>query len=166
MSTIAKLLGVVPLALLVCGACSGSPGGPSMSGRLEEEPPHPLQSNEIMQRDQRTSTSEVKHILIAWRDLEDSYPGNMDPRGKQRSRWDAEALVKDLYQRLANGEPIEPLMAEFSEDEGSAQSGRSYAVTPDGGYIFEFKFMALRLEVREVGKVLTPFGWHIMQRVE
>jgi len=157
--------------LLVCSllaaACSGSPGGPTLSGRMgPDEPPPPLQSNDILDRDALTEKAQVKHILIGWRDLADNYGGNMDPRAAARSRWEAEELVEKLYDRLVAGEPIEPLMAEYSEDQGSAQTGISYEVFPGSSHVFEFRRMGIRLKVGEVGKVLTTYGWHIMKRVE
>jgi len=158
---------VVSLLTLALFACSGNPGGPTLSGRMgPEEPPHPLQSNDILARDQVTPTAKVKHVLISWRDLAEVYSGKMDPRAKARSRWDAEALVKDLYGRLVAGEAIEPMMAEHSEDPGSATSGADYEVFAGSGHVFEFRRLGMRLQVGEVGKVLTQFGWHLMKRVE
>lgn len=147
-------------------ACSGSPGGPTMTGRMEEEPPHPLQSNDVMRRDQKVDAAVVQHILIGWQDLGEAYPGGMDDRAKARSRWEAEKLVTELYDRAVAGEDFTALMKQYSEDRGSAETGRTYKVTPDGQFVFEFKFMGLRLDVGEVGKVLTPFGWHIIKRIE
>jgi len=127
-----------------CGP--GSPGGPSMSGRREEATelgPDPA-SNEIMTRDARTNRAMVKHILV-----------EEDRR-----------LALDLLRRVRAGEPIEPLMAEHSKDEGSARSGESYEVTPSAQLVFEFKRLGLRLDVGEAGMVRSQFGWHVMKRIE
>jgi parvulin-like peptidyl-prolyl isomerase len=146
--------------LLACGP--GSPGGPTLSGKMaDDDPPPPeLQSNDILERDAVTKKSKVKHILISWKELGD------DERAKQRSRAEADALAKSLYDRVVAGEEIEPLMAEFSEDPGSAQSGIAYDVSPSAQLVFEFRRMGLRLNVGETGLVLTQFGWHVMKRVE
>jgi len=127
---------------------------------------HPLQSNDILQREPETNRAVVKHILIGWKDLEGAYSGHMDERAKKRSRWDAEKLTKELFERVEGGEPIEPLMAEYSEDPGSASTGNPYEVEPGSQFVIEFRQLALRLKVGETGKVLTQFGWHIIQRIE
>ena len=161
-------LATIALAAVCTVACGpGSPGGPAQLGSMKaEEPPHPLQSNDVMSRDALTNRATVQHVLIGWEELEDNYPGAMDPRAASRSRREAEALVQDVYRRAAAGEPFEALMREYSEDPGSADSGETYVVEPGSKHVFEFRRMGLRLEVGEVGKVLSSFGWHIIKRVE
>lgn len=157
-------------ALLIAGCGTAKPGGmsgPTMSGKMNPDPPPPaLQSNDILEREVKTSRAMVKHILIGWRDLADSYQGELDPRAKARSRHEAEQLVKQLLGRLRAGEPIEPLMAEYSEDAGSASTGEAYEVVPGNQLVLDFRRLSLRLDVGEVGVVLTQFGWHIIKRVE
>ena len=68
-------------------------------------------------------------------------------------------IVGSMHERKA-------LMAELSEDPGSAKSGQSYDVTPDAGLVEPFKNLSLRLNKDEVGVVKTQFGIHIIQRVE
>jgi hypothetical protein len=158
----------VLIALVAFAACGpGIPGGPTMNNRMaDDEPPPPaIQSNDILARDARTRTAEVKHILIGWKDLGDAYRGQMDPRAAQRTREEADKLAVELLERVRAGEPIEQLMAEYSEDPGS-KGGDAYTVTPDAGYVFEFKRLSLRLDVGEAGLVLTTFGWHIIKRIE
>jgi hypothetical protein len=160
-----------PLALALAlaltaplGACGpGSPGGPSMNNRMNPEPrteEPALQSSDILSRDAVTNRSRVQHILVSWagRRGEDG--------GTDRTRADADALAASLLERVRAGEPMEPLMAEFSEDPGSAETGESYEVTPDAQLVFEFKRMGLRLQPGEAGLVLAQFGWHVMKRVE
>jgi parvulin-like peptidyl-prolyl isomerase len=139
------LLAACWFALPGCGA--GSPGGPAMSGRVNEpgpSGPDPL-SNEIMMRDAKTNRAMVKHIVVGA---------------------DRKELAVDLLRRVRAGEAIEPLMAEFSTDPGSAASGESYEVRPDSQLVFEFKRLGLRLEVGEAGLVRSQFGWHVMKRIE
>ncbi len=83
-----------------------------------------------------------------------------------RERKDLEKLVKDTVAKLKKGDKIEPLMAELSEDQGSAKAGTAYPVTPDAGLVEPFKNLSLRLDVNEVGVVKTDFGIHIIKRVE
>ena len=151
--------------LVACGP--GSPDGPSISNRMSPTPAADvpaIQSNDILARDARANRTSVRHIVIGWRDLGRDH--DIDARAKTRSRVDADQLAQDLLERLRAGEAIESLMAEFSEDPGSAESGQSYEVTPDAQLVFEFKRLGLRLDVGESGMVLSKFGWHIMKRVE
>ena len=75
--------------------------------------------------------------------------------------FDAEARAK-----IQKGAKIEALMAELSEDPGSAKSGEGYDVTPDAGLVPPFKNLGLRLNPGEVGVVKSEFGIHIIQRVD
>ncbi|HEU5055075.1 MAG TPA: peptidylprolyl isomerase [Kofleriaceae bacterium] len=151
------------LFALACGP--GNPGGPNMNNRMSSEQPGPdIQSNDILSRDAQANRTAVKHILIGWRDLERS--GEIDARARTRTRQQADQLAESLLERVRKGEPIEPLMAEFSEDGGSAESGDSYEVTPDAKLVFEFKRLGLRLKPGEAGLVMSQFGWHVMKRVE
>ena len=69
--------------------------------------------------------------------------------------------------RLAKkGVTFEAVMAELSEDPGSAKNGQSYEVTPEAGLVKPFLIMSLRLNVGELGVVRTEFGMHIIKRVE
>lgn len=158
------------LLLMFVMTCGGSTGlsGPTVSGRINDgsEEVSPLQSSDILARDAVTKRATVKHILIAWRELAPSYPGGIDARAKERGRAEADTLAGDLLARVRNGEAIEPLMAVFSEDSGSAASGKSYDVTVDAKLVFEFKRLSLRLNVGESGLVQTQFGWHVIKRLE
>ena len=126
-------------------------------------PPAPdsLESADILKREPVTQKAKVKHILLGWTEVHAD-----DERGKKRDRATLEKLVKATEAKLKKGDKIEPLMAELSEDTGSAKSGISYDVTPDAGLVPPFKNLSLRLKLNEVGVVKTDFGIHIIQRVE
>jgi hypothetical protein len=159
---------LVTLAFLLVACGPGIQGGPTMNNRVgaaEDEAPK-IQSNDVLAREAVTKKSRVKHILISWKDLAGNFDGHQDPRAEKRTRAEADELAAKLLERVRAGEAIEPLMAEFSEDQGSSQSGDAYDVAPDAQLVFEFKRMGLRLNVGEAGLVLTQFGWHIMKRVE
>jgi hypothetical protein len=160
-----RRLSFLLLLMLACGP--GIAGGPTMSGKVndgDDAPPPEIQSNDILARDALTKQSKVKHILISWKDPE--HPRELDKRAQNRSRAQADDLAKSLLARVVAGEAIEPLMAEFSEDPGSAASGVSYDVNPEAQLVFEFKRLGLRLNVGEAGLVLSTYGWHIMKRIE
>ena len=138
-----------------------------MNNRVsEEEAPPAIQSNDILARDAVTKKSKVKHILISWKELADAFGGHQDARAAARTRAQADELAARLLERVRAGEAIEPLMAEFSEDPGSNQSGDAYDVSADAQLVFEFKRLGLRLNVGESGLVLSQFGWHVMKRIE
>ena len=120
----------------------------------------------ILARELVTDVSVVKHVLVAWAELAPAYGGQIDPRAATRSRAEADELATAILLEIRAGEPIEPLMTEHSEDPGSAADGTSYTATPDASLVPPFKALSLRLEVGEVGLVMTRYGWHIIQRVE
>ena len=148
-----------------CGTAKpGGMSGPTINNHTSADDQHPLESNDILAREADANETKVKHILIGWKDLRDSYPGDMDPRAAKRSRRDAEQLVEQIYERAVNGEPFEALMLEYSEDGGS-KGGDAIDVTPAATLVLEFKQLGLRLRVGEIGKVRSSYGWHIMKRV-
>ena len=146
-------------------ACSGSPGGPAMTNTMNapEMTPQadPVVSSAILARDPVANEAQVKHILIGWKGTQDT-----DPRAQQRTKADAEALVKAILGQLKAGTPFEDLMKQYSEDPGSATTGRAYPVSPSADLVIEFKQLGLRLDVGEIGVVQSDFGFHIMKRVQ
>ncbi|MCX5743830.1 MAG: peptidylprolyl isomerase [Proteobacteria bacterium] len=88
-------------------------------------PPDSLDSKAILDREPVTEKAKVKHILLGWKDVHAA-----DERGKTRERPALEKLVKDTVAKLTKGDPIEPIMAELSEDPGyaSAVARRGIAV--------------------------------------
>ncbi|HEX7837964.1 MAG TPA: peptidylprolyl isomerase [Kofleriaceae bacterium] len=139
-----------------------SPLGWHIVKRVPPPPPDPLESSAILKREPVTATAKVKHILLGWKDV---HPPD-DEKAAKRDRATLEKLVKETVAKLAKGGKIEPLMAELSEDPGSAKSGISYDVAPTAGLVAPFKNLSLRLKVGEVGVVKTDFGIHIIQRTE
>lgn len=148
------------LAAVACGP--GNPGGPGFD-RTEDLTP--LESADILGRSDASPKVYVKHVLIGWDELEGSYGGRMDERAKQRSRLDAERLVRQVVGELDKGAPIEPLMIEHSGDRGTAD-GKALPVEPDSNFVDKFKALSLRLQIGEHGVVKTPFGYHVIKRVK
>jgi parvulin-like peptidyl-prolyl isomerase len=154
------------LALFVIACGPGSKGGPAMNNRMNAPAPvaqgSDVVSSDILAREPVANNAQVKHILISWKDLESA----QDERSKKRTKAEAEALVKSLMGQIKAGADFDALMKQYSEDPGSASSGRAYPVSPDAQLVIEFKQLALRLNVNEVGVVQSDFGFHIMKRVE
>jgi hypothetical protein len=129
------------------------------------EPAEPLQveSTDIMSREPVTQAAQVRHILIGWADIAGP---RSDRRAYDRTREEADRLALDLLRRVRNGENMEAMMSEYSEDPGSAQTGEPYPVRPQSDFVPEFEALALRLNVGEAGICKTQFGYHIMKRIQ
>ena len=105
--------------------------------------------------------------LLGWKWLDSTYRRmglTLDPRAQERTETATEELARTLLARLRAGEPLDPLVKEFSEDESSAKTALAIPVTPDSRLVPEFKDLALRLNVGESGLVRTTYGFHVMQR--
>jgi len=153
---------------IAVAACSGAKGGPSMNNSLNQ-PEATAQSSDvvsgdILAREPLTNHAEVKHILIGWKDGGDG--AGKDARATKRTKKDAEDQVRALMKEIQAGADFDALMKQWSEDPGSASSGRAYAVAPDAQLVIEFKQLGLRLQLNEVGVVESDYGFHIMKRVE
>lgn len=121
-------------------------------------------SKEILSREPVSNTADVKHILISWKDLAEAFGGRQDKRAEARTKADAEGEVKKLFDEIKAGGDFDALMKQHSEDLGSAASGRVFTVTPDSQLVIEFRQLALRLNLDEVGVVESDFGFHIIKR--
>ena len=124
-----------------------------------------LDSKDLLARTETSPSVDVKHVLIGWKDLAAAYHGHIDPRAASRSNADAAKIASDVFAQLkAKPDAIDALVKQYSEDPGSLR-GTPYTVTSDSPMVPEFKKLALRLKVGEVGVVKTQFGYHVMERV-
>jgi peptidyl-prolyl cis-trans isomerase D len=156
------------LGLAACGGGNSEAAAPTTTPAAANDTDEPaIQSNDILAREQLTKKARVKHILIGWKDLGRSYgPEGMDPRARNRTRAEADALAVQILERVRAGEDIDSLMMQYSEDTGTAKTAAPYDVTIDAQLVFTFKRLSLRLKVGESGLVQTVYGWHIIKRVE
>jgi parvulin-like peptidyl-prolyl isomerase len=130
--------------------------------RVPPPPPDSLESAAIMKRTTVAEKTKVKHILLGWKAFHAE-----DPRGASRTRPELEKLVKATLAKLAKkGTSFEAVMADLSEDPGSAKTGEAYDASPTAGLVKPFLDMSLRLNVNEIGVVKTDYGIHIIKRVE
>jgi len=164
-----RLALLVTLVVIACGP--GVPGGPTMNSHiggndLGSPPPSPVVSADILEREPLANVAEVKHILISWKDLADQFGGRIDPRAANRTKEQAEAEIKSLVGQLKAGADFDALMKEHSEDRGSASSGIPFKVSPDAQLVIEFRQLALRLHVGEIGVCQSDFGFHIIKRLQ
>jgi parvulin-like peptidyl-prolyl isomerase len=159
---------LLTVILAACGASKpGAMSGPTMNNKMAPDAPQVshVVSQDILAREPIANRAMVKHILIAWKDL-DSDDYHVDPRAKERSKADAEKVVDSLVGQLRAGADFDELMKANSEDAGSAASGQPFAVSPDAQLVIEFKTLGLRLNVGEYGVCESQFGFHIIKRVE
>jgi parvulin-like peptidyl-prolyl isomerase len=132
---------------------------------IERVPFDPLESSDVFTRTAETTPVHVQQILIGWKDVPAAGKIPLDPRSEKRTKEDADKLVKEVFEKVkANGD-MAKLMAEYSEDQGTKESGMSIEMSPAARYLEEFKELALRLKVGEAGVVRTALGWHIMKRL-
>lgn len=113
----------------------------------------------------------VQHMLIAFKH---------SVRGKEisRSRKEARALAESLMSRIEAGEDFDALVQEYTDDkypgimlltnEGAKPQPNA---TPRSGVVIRFGDVAFRLEVGQVELAdyhasLSPYGWHIIKRLE
>ena len=155
--------------LAACGP--GVKGGPSMNNKIGVQPydaptSTTVVSDDILAREPVANTAQVKHILISWADLAEAFSGHQDERASKRTMTDAETQVKSLMTQIKAGADFDQLMKQWSEDKGSAQTGRPFTVTPDAQLVIEFRQLSLRLNPGEVGVCQSDFGFHIIKRLE
>jgi hypothetical protein len=126
-------------------------------------------------------TIAVKHVLIKYKDqdlaetAQQLYTDGKKEEAMKMLQGQIDALMpemKDIEQRLKNGESIDTLIAEFGEDEGMTQSPADvigYLVGEStANYVSEFKDAALKLT--SVGQVSDPvatyYGLHVLQTIK
>jgi hypothetical protein len=128
-----------------------------------------VESRSVLDRPVAAERVEVKHVLLGWSWLAPKYRQmgmTLDPRAEKRNQTATEELAQQLLAKLQAGAPIEPLMAEYSEDPGSAKNGESYPVDGAARLVEPFKQLSLRLQPGEVGIVKSDFGYHVVKRIK
>jgi hypothetical protein len=115
----------------------------------------------------------VQHILVAF---EGSLPG----RSISRSREEAETLAKEVYDKAASGADFDVLVKEHTDDaypgiykmaNFNGQPDMAQQIYPRARMVPAFGNVGFKLEVGEIGLAefdpkTSPYGWHIIKRVE
>lgn len=80
----------------------------------------------------------------------------------------AKAKINSVYKKFEEGESFETLAARFSDDKGSSQKGGVIRWFGSGEMVTEFEEAAFALENNgDVSKpILSPFGYHIIKRID
>ena len=113
----------------------------------------------------------VQHILIGFKK---SIPNKQ----LERTKKDARALAEELLQRASDGDEFAPLVEEYTNDSYPGiykLSNTKAPLLPDARQrkemVSAFGNTAFRLEIGEVGmakynSMTSPYGWHIIKRLE
>ena len=113
----------------------------------------------IKVNDKRTAQGEIKvaHLMI-----------RMNPSAAKADSLTARKKIDELYSRLKKGERWDKLVAQFSEDAGSAANGGELPPFGTGRMIPSFEEAAFKLQ--KPGDlsppVQTPYGWHVIKLIE
>lgn len=113
----------------------------------------------------------VAHILVG-------YTGAPRMTIKDRSLEQAEVRAAELFERVQKGEDFEALMRSSSDDSGGGvytmlapEAPKEAGAFPRSGMVAAFGDVGWRLQVGQVGVAphdprKSPFGWHIIKRLE
>ncbi len=113
----------------------------------------------------------VQHILI-------SFKGRLPGRDIARTQDEAKELAYSVFQRAQDGEDYDALVKEYTDDQAPGIYAMSNkGVTPGQGeyprtrMVGAFGNVGFVLEVGEIGIAdfdlgTSPYGWHIVKRIE
>ncbi len=113
----------------------------------------------IKVNDKRAAQGEIKvaHLMI-----------RMTASAARADSLTAKKKIDELYSRLKKGENWDKLVAQFSEDAGSAANGGELPPFGTGRMLPSFEEVAFRLQKPGdiAAPVQTPYGWHIIKLIE
>ncbi len=147
---------------------TAKPSLPSAAPRIEAKPPAPAPGVE-------PDKVKVQHCLIGFADQgRSSVPGKPITRTKE----EAKALGYQILDLARKGEDFDGLVKKYTDDShpgiygitntGKPQVGGYY---PRNGMVPAFGNVGFKLAVGEIGiadfdATASPFGWHVIKRVE
>ncbi|GAA4500015.1 hypothetical protein GCM10023172_19600 [Hymenobacter ginsengisoli] len=113
----------------------------------------------IKVNDRRAAQGEIKvaHLMV-----------RVTPQAPRADSVAAHKKIDELYARLRKGENWNKLVAQFSEDAGSAPNGGELPPFGTGRMIPSFEEVAFKLQKPGdiSAPVQTPYGWHIIKLIE
>jgi hypothetical protein len=113
----------------------------------------------------------VQHVLVG-------FAGSVPGKTITRTQAEAEKLANDLLARARAGEDFGALVQQYTDDQypgiyGLANDGVAPAENeyPRNGMVKGFSDAAFRLRTGEVGvavydKATSPYGWHVIKRID
>jgi len=91
----------------------------------------------------------------------------MDPQTQQPYSKDKQEAAKtkadEILAKVKDGDDMEKLVKEYSEDNGAAENKGIYEVTENSQFVTEFKDWAVKAKVGDTGIVKTSYGYHVMK---
>jgi FKBP-type peptidyl-prolyl cis-trans isomerase (trigger factor) len=103
----------------------------------------------------------ARHILIQYMGARSVEPSVL------RTREQARAVAEEVLQRVRAGDDFARLAVEYSDEPGAGPRGGALGRFGKGKFVPEFDAAAFNLKPGEIsGIVETPFGFHIIQRLE
>lgn len=127
--------------------------------RVPKPVPDPLESADVLKREEETPPIYWQHIVIGWAER----PANPDPRARARTKDAADALAKELLEKVRAKGDMAKLMKQYSEDPATKDTAR--VETSQGGADDPVERLACRLKIDEAGLVRSPLGWTVVKRV-
>jgi peptidyl-prolyl cis-trans isomerase SurA len=113
----------------------------------------------IKVNDRRPAQGEIKvaHLMV-----------RITPQAPKADSATAHKKINELYGRLRKGEDWNKLVAQFSEDPGSAPNGGELPPFGTGRMIPSFEETAFKLQKPGdiAPPVQTPYGWHVIKLIE
>lgn len=100
----------------------------------------------------------AKHILLATMDTSTQTPYDDEKIAEQKK------LADELLARAQGGEDFDAMVAEYSEDPGSATNPDGYYFTA-GQMVPEFEDTTRSLGMNEIGMCESTYGYHIIKRL-
>lgn len=161
----------VLLALCLAAGCDdGTPKAPNyaeLEARARER-----EKAELEKYDREPKHIKVQHILVAFAGASEAKPE------VTRTREEAGKLARELVDRVRAGEPFAPLMKQYSTDPGpgvypmcNSREKPNAGETSRSRMVKAFGDTAFSLKPGEVGlaehdPAASPFGYHVIQRIE
>jgi len=103
----------------------------------------------------------ARHILVQYMGSRSAEPSIV------RTREQAHAVAVEVLQRAKSGDDFGRLAVEYSDEPGAGPRGGALGRFGRGKFVPEFDAAAFSLKPGEIsGLVETPFGFHIIQRLE
>lgn len=153
------------ILVTACGAIATTPSW--TGGGMASTGPIRVAHREAAEARDRTAVAtqaeeiRARHILV----MHDG--SKAKPEAVQRTREQALARAKECLQKLRAGGDFAELVAEYSDEPGAAERDGDLGMFRRDVMIKAFSDAAFELEVREISEVVeTPYGFHIIQRLE
>ena len=129
-----------------------------------------VSAKEKKKRNKNPDVVTVQHVLI-------SFKGRVD-KPVERSKKDAKELAWEVFDRAEAGEDFDALVKEYTNDSHPGiytMTNRGAATLPNtykrSDMAVSFGDVSFKLDVGEIGMAgfnpeLSPYGWHIIKRLE